>query len=87
MRPAVTRPADTDADAERVQIELLRAATPAHRGALAVALTATTLGLGRRALERQAPAASTSEIDLRFVELNYGPEIAAGLAARLRDRG
>ena len=87
MRPAVTRPADTDAEAERVQLDLLRAATPARRAALAIALTATTIGLSRRALERQAPGATREEIDLRFVELNYGPELAAELAAWRRERG
>ena len=86
MRPAATGPADTDADAERVQLELLRAATPAQRAALAVALTSTTVELSRRALRRGAPGASEEDVGLRFVELNYGPELAAALAAWLRDR-
>jgi hypothetical protein len=86
MRPVVTRPADTDADAERVQLDLLRAASPAQRSALAVALTATTVGLSRRALRRRSPNASEQDIGLRFVELNYGPELAAALAAWLSDR-
>lgn len=87
MRPVVTRPADTDADAERVQLDLLRAATPARRAALAISLTATTIGLSRRALERQSPEASAEDIDLRFVELFYGPELAAELLAWRRERG
>jgi hypothetical protein len=85
MRPRVTRPADTDAEAERVQIELLRAATPAQRAALAIGLTATTVELSRRALQRAQPSASEDDVALRFVELNYGPEIAAALAAWRRD--
>ena len=86
MRPFVTPPADTDPEAERVQLELLRAASPAQRGALALALTATAIGLSRRALGRQAPEASEEEIGLRFLELNYGPEIAAEVAAFLAAR-
>ena len=86
MRPFVTRPGDTDAETERVQLELLRAASPAQRGALALGLTATAIGLSRRALERQAPDASEEEIGLRFVALNYGPAIAAELAAYLAAR-
>lgn len=86
MRPFVTRPADTDAEAERVQLELLRAASPAQRGGLALALTATAIGLSRRALERQSPEASEEEIGLRFLELNYGPELAADVAAFLAAR-
>ena len=85
MRPAVTRPADTDPDAERVQLDLLRAATPAQRASLAVALTATTIGLSRGALRRAAPSASDQDVGLRFVELNYGPELAAALATSLRE--
>jgi hypothetical protein len=87
MRPFVTRPADTDADSERVQLDLLRAASPAQRGGLALALTATAIGLSRRGLERQAPGASEEEIGLRFVELNYGAELAAEVAEYLRRRG
>ncbi len=87
MRPFVTRP-DTDPEAERVQLDLLRAASPAQRAGLALALTATTIGLSRRGLERQAPDATADEIGLRFVALNYGPELAAEVAALLlRRRG
>jgi len=75
MRPAVTRPSDTDPEAERVQLDLLRAATPARRAALAISLTATTIGLSRRALERRSPEASAADIDLRFVELNDGGDV------------
>ena len=81
-----SRPADTDAEAERVQLDLLRAATPARRAGLAISLTATAIGLSRRALQRQSPGASEEEIGLRFVELNYGRELAAELAAYLRER-
>ena len=86
MRPFVTRPSDTDPESERVQLELLRAASPAQRGGLALALTATAIGLSRRALERQAPGASEEEIGLRFLALNYGPELAADVAAHLAAR-
>jgi hypothetical protein len=82
-----TRPSDTDPEAERVQLDLLRAATPAQRGGLAVSLTATAIALSRRALQRQSPpGASEEEIGLRFVALNYGPELAAEVEAYLRRR-
>jgi hypothetical protein len=42
--------------------------------------------LSRRALRRATPSASEEDVGLRFVELNYGPELAAALAAWLRDR-
>lgn len=82
------RPADTDADAERVQVDLLRAAPVARRLHLALSLSATVIGAARRALARAQPHASPRELDLRFVEVHYGAELAAGLRADLdrRDR-
>jgi hypothetical protein len=80
------RSADTDVVADRVQIDLLRSATPARRAALALSLTSTVVGLARLALARQDPAATDEEIGIRFVMLHYGQEIASGLAAHLRAR-
>jgi hypothetical protein len=83
VRPLRSRSADTDAEAERVQLELLRSASPGRRTALALSLSATVISLARRALRAQAPAASEQEIGLRFVELSYGRELAAEVAAFL----
>jgi hypothetical protein len=80
------RPADTDADAERVQVNLLRAAPVARRLALALSLSATVIGAARRAIARSYPHASPRELDLRFVEVHYGAEMAAGLRADLERR-
>lgn len=86
MQPSAKRSLDTDVEAERVQLALLRAATPSQRAGLAVSLTATAIALSRRALERQSPGASEEEIGLRFVELNYGAELAVEVEAYLRRR-
>jgi hypothetical protein len=75
------RSADTAIEAERVQIALLRAAPVARRLHLALALTATIIGTARRALARTQPHASARELDLLFVELHYGADVAAGLRA------
>ena len=80
------RSADTALDAERVQVALLRAAPVARRLHLALALSATVIGAARRALARARPHASARELDLRFVELHYGAETAAGLRADLDSR-
>lgn len=80
------RPADTTPDAERVQVALLRAAPVARRLHVALALSATIIGAARRALARAQPQASARELDLRFVELHYGAEAAAGLRADLDRR-
>ena len=83
------RPADTTADAERVQVMLLQAAPVARRLHAAFSLSATVIGAARRALARAQPSLSRREQHLRFVELHYGREIAAGLRLELerRERG
>ena len=80
------RPADTDADAERVQVELLRAAPVARRLRLALSVTATFVGAARRALVRAQPEASARDLDVRFVELHYGADLATGLRNDLERR-
>lgn len=80
------RPADTSLDAERVQVALLRAAPVARRLHLALALSATVIGVARRALGRKHPDASARALDLRFVALHYGIDTAEGLRAELDRR-
>ncbi len=67
---------DTSPEAERVQIELLRKLTPAQRVSTMRSLTATALRLSRRALARANPGLQDREIDLLFIELNYGKPLA-----------
>jgi hypothetical protein len=87
--PPPARPADTTREAERVQVDLLRASPVAKRLHLALSLSATVIGAARRALARAQPRASSQELDLRFVEVHYGAEVAAGVRADLdrRQRG
>ncbi len=80
------RPADTSAESERVQIELIRRAPVSRRLHLAWSLSATVIAVARQALIRVQPDASPLEIDLRFVELHYGSELAAALRAELGAR-
>jgi hypothetical protein len=58
------RSADTDPEAEAVQIELLRRAGPARRAQMALELSAQVIGLARRAIRRSHPKAPESEVDL-----------------------
>lgn len=81
------RSADTSVEAERVQIDLIRAAPVSRRLHMAWSLSATVIGVARRGLERAQPQASQRELDLRFVELHYGPDLAAALLADLTRRG
>jgi hypothetical protein len=80
------RSADTDADAERVQVDLLRAAPVGRRLHLALSLSAAVIAAARRALARLQPEGSARDADLMFVELHYGADVAAGLRADLERR-
>ena len=67
---------DTHPDAERVQIELIRKASIAERIAAMRSLTRMATRLSRQAIARANPQASPREVDLIWVELHYGPELA-----------
>jgi hypothetical protein len=56
------------------------------RAALAFSLSATVIDLAREALRQAMPEASEDERSVRFVELNHGAELAAGLRERLARR-
>jgi len=78
--------ADTDPKAEKVQLDLLRAATVARRTALAFSLSETVIGMARRAIRRQSPDLTDQDLLLRFVEIHYGPELAERLRENLLER-
>lgn len=80
------RSADTDPDAEAVQLELLRRAGPTRRAQMALELSAQVISLAREAYRRQMPGASETEIGLRFVELNYGQDLAEAVRRHLAER-
>ncbi len=80
------RPADTSVEAERVQIDLIRAAPVSRRLQMAWSHSATIIGLARQALARARPDASRQELDLQFVELHYGVDLATALRADLLRR-
>jgi hypothetical protein len=79
------RSADTDPEAEAVQMELLRRAGPARRAQMALDLSAQVIGLARRAIRRSHPPATETEIGILLVELLYGKELAAGVRRLLAD--
>jgi hypothetical protein len=77
---------DTDLQAERVQIDLLRKATIARRSAIALSLRDTMSALARRAIRLQNPHLGDREILVRFVAIHYGQELAGKLDADLKRR-
>lgn len=83
MRPSIT---DTHPEAERVQVELLRRASPSRRLRLALSLSRSVMSLSRRGLARRLPGAEAEEIGLRFVALHYGPALADAVRRHLAAR-
>ena len=77
---------DTSPDAERVQIELLRAATPERRFALLRSLTSTAIRLSREAIRAQSPALTDEEVRLRWAEIHYGHDLADRVRRYLAER-
>lgn len=83
MRPEVE---DTSHEARRIQLQLLRNASPSRRLQLALSLSQTTRELALGALRRRHPELSEREIRLRFAELHYGRELAGRVRDYLQDR-
>jgi hypothetical protein len=74
---------DTDPDASRMQMDLLRRASPERRLRLALSLSRSVLTLSGEGIARRRPRASVEEIGLEFVRLHYGPDLADELARHL----
>ena len=78
---------DTAPEARRVQMELLRRASPAKRLRLTLSLSRTVMALSRAGLARRLPGASSREVGLRFVALHYGEALAEDVRRDLDARG
>jgi len=75
---------DTDPEAGRVQMELLRRASPARRLHLALSLSRSVLTLSREGIARRRPHASPEQVGLEFVRLHYGRDLADEVERHLR---
>jgi hypothetical protein len=74
---------DTDPETARVQMDLLRRASPARRLRLALSLSQSVLTLSRDGIARRLPGAGPREVGLEFVRLHYGEELADELRRHL----
>ena len=78
---------DTDPEAAGVQMELLRRASISEKLGLVQSLTSAVVSLCKQGIRERHPGYSEQEVDLHFVEMNYGRELAEGMRRRLeRDR-
>ena len=66
---------DTSPEAEQVLIELLRGQTPARRLQKVFEINATVKQFALAGLKRRYPAASSEELQRRFIALRLAPEL------------
>ncbi len=74
---------DTHPEAARVHLELFRRATPDRRTAIALDLSEEVIALARRGISDANPGLSDRELDLIFVRVHYGEEMARRLSEAL----
>ena len=74
---------DTHPKIREMQISLIRKAGIARRIMDMRSLSKTVVNLSRRAVSRRHPECSQQEIDLIFVRLHYGDDLAGRLRAYL----
>jgi len=70
---------DTDPQAEKVLIELVRKSSMARRISRVRSLSQTVMFLSRRAIQRANPHMTEREVNLTFVEYHYGKALAEQL--------
>ena len=71
-----TQSEDTSPEMERVQIELIRKASPAKLFGLVRSMSQTMMQASRENIRKLHPDASKEELTLILVELYYGKELA-----------
>ena len=74
---------DTDPKIEKLQLDLFRTAGTAKKITCLRDLSSTMMQLSYRAIKRAHPELSERELDLLFVKLHYGKNIADRLRAYL----
>jgi hypothetical protein len=77
---------DTPPEEEKALIEWLRKKTPSQRLELGLSLTQANLERIREDIRQANPNASKEELDLIFVEVNYGEELAERVRTYLARR-
>lgn len=83
MQPYTT---DTSPDAEAVQLELIRRMPPGMRAWKALQMSARLMRECKAAIARNNPDFTTREIEIEFIALNYGQELADAVARYQADR-
>ncbi len=67
---------DTHPDIEKIRIEQYRRVTGAQKIAQMRSLSSFVIGLSRRGIAKANPHLTPHEVEMLWVELNYGKELA-----------
>jgi hypothetical protein len=81
-----TQSSDTHPEAERVRIELLRKAGSTRRLELGLSFSQDALQLAKRGIRRANPNATEEEVNLTFIEVTYGKDLADRVRVYLTKR-
>jgi hypothetical protein len=81
-----TQSEDTSPELERVQIELIRKASPAKLFGLLRSMSQTMMQASRENIRRLHPDANKEELTLIYVELYYGKELADLIRTQMEKR-
>ena len=77
---------DTSEAAARVQLELIRRASPARRLQACFSFSRSMIALSRATLRDRLPELDDLELRLRWLELSYGADLAAAVRAHVSSR-
>ena len=81
-----TQSMDTSPEAERVQIELIRKASPAKRFTIMEVWSQFLIEANKQGIRKNRPDLSEEEVGLTFVANNYGQALADQLREDLSRR-
>jgi hypothetical protein len=81
-----TQSEDTSPEMERVQIELIRKASPAKIFGLVRSMSQSMMQASRENIRKLHPDASKEELSLILVELYYGKEVANLVRTQMKRR-
>lgn len=76
---------DTNPKVESILIEMISKLTVSQRLAKTLSFSSAVLNLSKRAIYRANPGKSKSELDLIFVRLHYGDDLADKLKTFLQN--
>jgi len=82
----ISQSPDTEPQAEKVQIGLIRKSSVSKRISRVLSLSQTTRYLSRRAIQRTNPSFSEREVNLAFVANHYGQDLAERLRSYMEHK-